>query len=332
MESRHTYSVRLMKPFVRLLSGYESVPPELNFPIDRFDPDARLPIETVHALLRGAITMTGDEDIGLKASELIELGDYGALEYAAGTAPTSDEALALVGHYVHLVNDALTFSLRVDGDKAVVSLESAVVLPRAAEDFEVAAFYAAFKARAPEQVRLPFEVRFQHPEPADTRMYMRVFSEVATIRFDQPVSGFAFARKMLGDAVPTADAKLHALVRSHADRLLSELPKTASFTARARAFLSEGLSRGASSAADVARALHVSPNTLARRLAQEGTTFKALHEELRRTLSLRYLAETDFPLSEIAFLLGFSQAAAFHRAFKRWTGQTPLEYRVAQRG
>ena len=178
----------------------------------------------------------------------------------------------------------------------------------------------------------PFEVTFSHAEPAGTAAYVRVFSELATIRFGQPSCGFNFPRQALEDRLPTADPKLHAVVRGLADRLLLELPKADSFTARVRVLLMEGLARGKSSALDVAQALHVSPNTLTRKLAHEGTRFKDLSEEIRRSMALRYVGETDLALSEIAFLLGFSQAAAFHRAFKRWTEQTPLEYRNARRG
>ena len=77
----------------------------------------------------------------------------------------------------------------------------------------------------------------------------------------------------------------------------------------------------------------MSPRTLGRRLEHEGTTFKELLDDLRRRLALRYVGGArSRALTEIAFLLGFSQSAAFHRAFKRWTGQTPLEYRRERRG
>jgi AraC-like DNA-binding protein len=84
--------------------------------------------------------------------------------------------------------------------------------------------------------------------------------------------------------------------------------------------------------ANIARQLHISPRTLGRKLEHEGTNFKELLDDLRRRLALSYVGGHDLGLAEIAFLLGFSQSAAFHRAFKRWTGVTPLEYRRARRG
>jgi AraC-like DNA-binding protein len=321
-----------MRPFVRLLRSYPHVPPEVVAPIDDLDPDSRIPIATIHQLLAGAIALTGDEDIGLNAAELIEVGDYGALEYAASTARNAGEALDTIGRYMRLINDALTFSTAVEGDSVAILLQSSVVLPRAAEAFEAAAFHVAVKARAPESLRFLLEVHFTHAEPADLTAYRRVFPEHARLRFEQPVCGFVFPSQALGEPVRTADPHLHELVRKHADLLLAELPVAQSFTARVRVQLTEGLALNKVSATEIARVLHVSPRTLARRLEQEGTSFKQLFDEIRRNMALRYVGDSDLAFSEIAFLLGFSQAPGFHRAFKRWTGQTPLEYRSARRG
>ena len=76
----------------------------------------------------------------------------------------------------------------------------------------------------------------------------------------------------------------------------------------------------------------MSERSLARYLHEEGTTFSALLEDLRRRMALRYVRNSELSFSEITFLLGFSQAAAFYRAFRRWTGQTPREFRLAPRG
>jgi AraC-like DNA-binding protein len=76
----------------------------------------------------------------------------------------------------------------------------------------------------------------------------------------------------------------------------------------------------------------MSERSLARYLHEEGTTFSALLEDLRRRMALRYVRHSELSFSEITFLLGFSQAAAFYRAFRRWTDQTPREYRQSPKG
>ena len=82
------YSLRLLRPFAAALRRYPGFPPELVESLEKMDPDDRLPIATVHELLAGAIAITGDPDLGLKAALEITVGDYGALEYAAKSAST----------------------------------------------------------------------------------------------------------------------------------------------------------------------------------------------------------------------------------------------------
>ena len=321
-----------MRPFVLALRRYPGFPEELLASLDRMDPDERLPIATVHELLAGAVAITGDPDLGLKAALEIAIGDYGALEYAASSAPTFRAALEVTGRYMRLVNDALQVRVSVEHERAQVVLDSAVVLPRAAVDFQTAAFHVAGSARRPSALAtVPFEVWFTHARPANTEMYERVFSP-GVVHFGAPVNGFTFEANALDAKLDSADPKLHDVIRRHAELLLRELPKAESLTEKVRNLIAKELEGGNPSAVVIAHELHLSPRTLGRRLEHEGTTFKELLDDLRRRLALRYVGGHDLGLSEIAFLLGFSQSAAFHRAFKRWTGQTPLEYRRARRG
>jgi AraC-like DNA-binding protein len=91
--------------------------------------------------------------------------------------------------------------------------------------------------------------------------------------------------------------------------------------------LANRLGEGDATLAGVAKALKMSERSLQRRLADEGATFDALLDDVRRQLSLRYLADPAIAVSEVAYLLGYSEPSPFHRAFKRWTGTTPTEAR-----
>src|SRR5688572_33213968 len=91
--SRPCYSMRLVRPWLKCLRGYATVPPEVIAPLEALDVEDRLPMDALHELMRGAIVLTGDEDIGLKAARQIEKGSFGALEYAAGTARTGRDAV-----------------------------------------------------------------------------------------------------------------------------------------------------------------------------------------------------------------------------------------------
>ncbi len=330
-ESQLCYSLRLVRPFLRALRKHDGFPKAILDPLDAMDPDERVPITVSLELMRGGIAMTGDEDLGLKAATEVERGDYGALEYVARSAATFGQALEVLGRYLALVNDALRFKVELEGERAIVHLESAIVLPRAGSDFQAAAFHWAATVLRADSVPVASEVWFEHPQPANIDLYAQIFG-TTKVRFEMPFNAFVIDKMFLDQPLPTADPALHGIVRKHADALLNELPRAESFTKRVRELLIAELEGGNPSAVHIASALHMSARTLTRRLEDEGTTFKDLLDDLRRTLSLRYVGSTDLGLSEIAFLLGFSQSAAFHRAFKRWTGQTPLEYRRSRRG
>lgn len=324
--------MRLIRPFLKVFSKDPRFQKELLDPLWAMDPDDRMPIALALELMRGGIEISGDPSIGLKAAAEVERGDYGVLEYVARSAPTIFAALEVLGRYLALVNDALRFNYEVKDGRVTIRFESTIVLPRPSADFQSAAFYWATKLLLdPETAAAPVEVWFEHAQPDDVSEYRKTFGDNKVL-FGMPNNGFTFAAELLERPLPSADEKLHALIRKHADALVAELPRAQSFTQRVRELLLKELEGGNPSAVRIASALHMSGRTLTRRLEDEGTTFKDLLDDLRKSLSLRYVGSTDLGLSEIAFLLGFSQSAAFHRAFKRWTAQTPLEYRRARRG
>ncbi|HET8934894.1 MAG TPA: AraC family transcriptional regulator [Polyangiales bacterium] len=304
------------------------MPEEAVAPLDAMDPDDRLPITAVHELLEGAISLTQDVDLGLKAAREIRLGDYGAVEYAARSAQTWGEAADVVARYLRLLNGALRFSVLEEGEQALIHLSSSVALPRAAADFQSGAFHISGTYLWPPDFSPTFEVWFTHPQPANTDEYERTFAG-GTMHFAKPWSGFIVPRDYLSLPVPSADPQLHSLIRKHADSMLAELPRAQSLTERVRDLLANELSGGSPTAKQIARKVAMSERSLARHLQEEGTTFSALLEDLRRRMALRYVRHSELSFSEITFLLGFSQAAAFYRAFRRWTGQTPLEYRIS---
>jgi AraC-like DNA-binding protein len=323
-----SYSVRLLLPFARLLRRDPRVPPEVLAGLDAMDADDRIPITAVHELLEGAIFMTQDPDIGLKAAREVRVGEYGAVEYAARSAQNWGEATAVVARYLRLLNAALQISVREEGEHALIQLHSTVALPRAAADFQSGAFHVSGSYLWPPDFKPTFQVWFTHAAPVDTSEYEKTFHG-GSLFFGKPWDGFIVPREYLAIAVPSADPQLHSLVRKHADTMLAELPRAQSLTERVRDVLAKELSGGSPTARQIARKVAMSERSLARYLHEEGTTFSALLEDLRRRMALRYVRHSELSFSEITFLLGFSQAAAFYRAFRRWTGQTPREYRLS---
>lgn len=158
--------------------------------------------------------------------------------------------------------------------------------------------------------------------------YLRVFGVVPDFAADD--NCVRFSRELLERPVPAADPLLSRVIERHAEALLAARPLPAETTvARVRRLPCESLGQdeAAVTLAGIAERLRMSERWLQRRLADEGQTFDALLDELRRELASRYLADKKLAIAEVAFLLGYSEPSAFHRAFKRWTGKTPSQAR-----
>lgn len=318
--------MQLLRPFMRALeeAGIEALRSADAEP----DPDERLPVSVAHQLLKNAVELSGDEDLGLKAVQRVRFGDVGALDYVVASGGTVEEALKAAARYMRLVNDALDVQLETRDDRAYLRLENTVVLPRAAADFQLGALFWNYFRSWLDGDLSGLTLWFAHPRPAAAGEYERTFLS-ATLRFSQECYGFSFDAALLRRPVPRADPRLHAIIRQHAEHVLAALPDVQSVTGQVRRIVTEELAGGNPSAEHVARRLGMSTRTLGRSLEDEGTTFKDLLEEVRKRLALRYVLSSDFGLAEVALLLGYAQTGPFHRAFRRWTGSTPLAYRKA---
>ncbi len=174
-------------------------------------------------------------------------------------------------------------------------------------------------------VKGTIEVRFAHPAPDDTSELRRLFG--CTLRFGHHRSELLFSGEILDMPHRQADPNLEAILEAQVVTMLQKLPKGEAATDAVRRCLGSELCNGQPTLEQVAPRLHMSPRTLHRRLAEEGTNFRRILTEVRREIAARHLEEGQIAISEIAFLLGFSDPSAFHRAFKRWTGHAPLAFR-----
>ena len=285
----------------------------------------RVLVEVAHQALRVALELTHDPDLGLRAARRQVIGDVGAFYYVVSSSPTVRDALDRASRYIHLINDALDVSIQWDDD-VVVRLENSVVLPRAAVDFQAGSFFNNhLRGWFGERISA-VAVYFAHQVPERLSEYVRTFAP-ATVHFSAPFAGFSFDKALLELRLPTADPNLHAVTAAIADQMLGKMARANSVTADVRRSIHERLALGTPEITDVAAEFGTSTRTLARRLEREGTTFRGLVDDVRRELALDCIARHDTGMSELSCRLGYSYVGAFHRAFRRWTGQTPLTYR-----
>jgi AraC-like DNA-binding protein len=174
----------------------------------------------------------------------------------------------------------------------------------------------------------PDEVRFAHLSPRDSRDHERFFG--VPMRFAAGENALVLPAALLDLPCHRTDPSLLSLLDGYAaDRLVVLRPTT--FADRARTALSEELRVGKVTAQGLAVRLKVSVRTLHRSLADEGTSYRRILDQLRFDLAKRHLSDDRLSVAEVAFLVGFSEISAFHRAFKRWTGRTPVTFRAEAR-
>lgn len=330
MTAEPTHAHQVMRPFTRMLRQYPQIPSDLLDEQTDADPTRRLVMRVSQELLRGAVVLTGDENLGLRAAQQVEVGDFEVFEYVAASAATLRDGIETLFRYTRLMNEAADFRLEEHGTRARVILHSTVELPRAGADFQVAAFHVALARRRSKHRASDMRASFRHARPADCSIYEEVFGETE-VRFGAEFDGLECDATLLDESVQTADAALHSVLRGHVEKLLADLDGDGGWVERVRVDITEHLSSERPTAQKTASRLATSRRTLTRRLADEATSFTQLLGEVRQRTAAHYLEHTEHSVEDIAFLLGYSESPPFVRAFKRWTGTSPLEHRRAHR-
>jgi AraC-like DNA-binding protein len=323
-----TVAARLCKPLLELdpaqtavlLARYGLTKSALD------DPTARAPYDFMLDLLELARGVTQNEQLGLFGAKL-DGGTLDVLEFMSRTSLCVLDALQRMTRYQQLLHEPCDCKLvhQADGLSVYIGAKDGLRLTPIIVDFFMASLFLALH-----KLRLPLagsEVFFARPEPTDSREYAALFQ--VPVHFAARANYVLFPEALLQQRLPGADPVLCALLEQHAQRLVAMLPNGTHFSGRVRNELARELRGGEPSQTQIARALGVSPRTLRRRLAEEGTSFNAQLDELRRELALTLLRDHPLQAEEAAFVLGFSEASAFRRAWRRWTGETFVMSRQA---
>ncbi|HEX3593894.1 MAG TPA: AraC family transcriptional regulator ligand-binding domain-containing protein, partial [Polyangiaceae bacterium] len=196
-------STRLLHPFIRTLADHPALSREDLDEVRALDPDGRIPLSRAHELLRRAVERTGDSDLGLRAGRYANNADYGVIHYAIRSAPTVHEAILAAQRFMRLLTDGMDYRLELDGDRALVRLDSRVPLPRASADYQASITHllhlGTYAAHIP-----GLEWWFTHERPDDTSVYEATFAPAA-VRFSAPAFGYCFDKAYLDRPLPHAD-------------------------------------------------------------------------------------------------------------------------------
>jgi AraC-like DNA-binding protein len=290
------------------------------------DPHARLPAGVEFAVWDAIVELTGDPLIGLKVAEQIKVGALGAYEYLLRNSSTFRASIERANRYERVVDDLTRISLIEDGPRCALRMWRVGGYPHPVQGVECL-FAILVKMVAQELPSYPaIEARFSHQPACDPEVYPRYLGCPA--HFAREHNEIVFPSAALDARLRSADLQLGDVLEEHVQRLLENLPKGDPFVQRARGALAAMLDNGGPALETLATRLHMSPRTLRRRLEEQGTSYKALLDDLRRELACHYLTRGADPFEQIATRLGFAEPSAFYRAFKRWTGTTPALYRT----
>lgn len=174
--------------------------------------------------------------------------------------------------------------------------------------------------------RIPIlQASFCYPEPERSAEYGRMYS--SELRFGQPHTALVFEPSLLDLPVIQDQRTVHEFVRQAPENIILKYKNTNGLAAQIRRRLRSAGRDQWPSFEGFAERLHMTPSTLRRRLLDEGASYQDIKDQLRRDIAIEYLCHTSSSVTDIACELGFSEASAFHRAFKKWTGANPGEYR-----
>lgn len=296
-------------------------PGTLNNPENRLEMDA-----AIEMILRIA-ELAPVPSYGLWLGEHFHPAKLSLTGYVIMNARDLGDALAIFCRFQRVIGDAFSWEIDDSQENQVSMVLKKVSLGKASQlgqEWSPTALLVTAGILTGQPIR-PLLVEFSHAKPEWHAEYDRIYH--CPIRFGQPQTAMHFRREDFSLPVMHADPELAEQLQISLQRHLDKLQLAPSCSRRVSEILLRSMAGELPTVTQVARELAQSTRSLQASLQQEGTSFKQLLGSTRETLARDYLRDPGLSIAEISFLLGFSEPSAFHRAFRKWTGETPGYYR-----
>jgi AraC-like DNA-binding protein len=295
------------------------------------DPDLRVPADAYHRLWAIAMERVGDPALPLRVAEQLDATSYDVFGFSIITSANVGDALRRVQRYLPVITDAVRAALTVEGEFARFSFIRDDPRPEQchADEFMLATTVGMLRRHTGLRF-CPLEVRYPHAKPADVSSQKLFYG--SPLRFGRPCAELYFGAASLDVPLQRADSGMARFFDRYIQALLERMVPERSLVRTLKQAMIDGLSSGDCSLETAAKSLGMGARTLRRRLQEEKVSFRAVLDEVRCELARRHLEEHRLTLAEIAFVLGYSDVTPFHRAFRRWTGTTPDDYRSHRAG
>ena len=267
----------------------------------------------------------------LRAGASMRCDDYGALGLAWKSAPTLRGSYDRAVRYARVLTNVASYELEATTEGAFLNLHRSGErqLGMRLSNEATLASITQISREALTKVFNPVAVFLKHPVPENIEAHETFFQ--CPLHFEADRDALLVSSDALEAANQLGDGSISRFFDHHLDVAVASLTEEATIDREVRDYISRSLSEGVPTISDVARTFGMSDRTLQRRLSDVGQSFQALVDDTRRELASRLVRHTQYTLTEVAFMTGFSEQSAFTRAFRRWEGQTPRSFRLQPR-
>jgi AraC-like DNA-binding protein len=297
--------------------------------IDSGDTRTRMPLPEFVAMFERAVEVTGDDGLPLRVGAAIRPRHYGLLGFVAMHCATLGEAIEQLERYELLVGEISRSRLQRHGERAELLWRwphRGAPPPVLAQSS--LAGWIAYARWLTGRDDLRGEAYFQFPRPRDLSAY-RELARGSPLHFGGDETKLVFSSTYLSLPIVQADPDMRGVVQAQAHALMRELAGEPEFVREVKTVLARGLPAGRGTLAATAGAMQLGERALQRRLEAQGVSFQQVLDAVRHNQAQTYLRDARVSLADVAFLLGYSEQSAFQRAFRRWSGMTPLQFRTA---
>lgn len=287
--------------------------------------DVEIPGEHYIALWEAA---GGDNpNIGIELGNQTEADDFGALGHALHCATGVEMVLRTLQRFIVVFAQESTIDFEFDVHPAYVEYRvnaPTILYRRQDSEFAITSILRQLSLITGACVK-PVRVDFEHDKPADTSMHKRVFQ--CPVHFRQASNRIYFTGDTLQLPVVSGNERLYQALVPYLERERQSRSIGDEILPQVTHMIAAGMSSGALSLVDISQQLGLNRRTLQRRLKDHGIEFSSLIEDIRRELALAYMKGSDYSVTEISLLVGYAESSSFTRAFRRWTGHSPQQYR-----
>jgi AraC-like DNA-binding protein len=288
---------------------------------DLDDPDARIPCEALGAIIQCAQRERFTPNLGLELARVTPPASSPLLDYLVLTSDTVGAGMRQLARYFHLIGNPVVFELDEGDDPVDVRMATGA----APFSIEYVTTLTILRLSAETDGRFAArDVSFRHT-PDDAAGFERVLG--CPIHSKALSDGFRVSRDVWRLPLRRRDPVLRQILETQANEILGRLPARTGLALEVQRALASRVAGGDTQIQTIARQFAISERTLQRRLAGEGVSYQSLLDDARKEAAARYLSGSTLAICEVAYLVGYSEPAPFHRAFKRWYGITPEAFR-----